>query len=162
MDLSWNLKKFKVKDLQEYSKNPRTLSKDQYFQLKNSIQKFGLIDKPIVTEEGLLVGGHQRKRILKELGIKEVECWVPSRELTEKEFEELNIRHNKNTGEWDFDILGNQWEAHDLVRWGFSMDELGIDLSEVLSQSEEDHEQDEKQCCETCGQKLKAKSKRKS
>jgi len=46
--------------------------------------------------------------------------------LSEKEVEELNIRLNKNTGSWDFDVLANEFELPDLVEWGFEPFELGI------------------------------------
>jgi len=60
-----------------------------------------------------------------------VECWYPSRLLTDKEVEELNIRLNKNTGNWDFDALANGFEVPDLLEWGFDERELqlgGFDL----------------------------------
>lgn len=142
MPILWTLEKRKLKDLKDYAKNPRTLTKDQEAHLSASIEKFGLIDKPIVNLDGTLIGGHQRKRVLKKLGLKEVDCYVPDRLLTEKEVEELNIRLNKNTGDFDFDILANQWETLDLLNWGFTADELQIadpteteiedDSSEVL------------------------------
>lgn len=136
MAIEWSLKKFKIKDLKDYNKNPRKLSKEQFEHIKSSIDKFGLIDKPIVTEEGLLIGGHQRKKVLEKLGVKEVECYVPSTPLSEKNIEELNIRLNKNTGDWDFDILTTQWEKDDLLKWGFEesdfpeIEEIDPDLSE--------------------------------
>jgi len=53
---------------------------------------------------------------------------VPERELTEREAEELAIRLNKNTGDWDFDALANNFELDDLLNWGFDKKELDIDL----------------------------------
>lgn len=134
--ISWTLKKFKISQLKDHSKNPRKLSSKQYVHLKTSINKFGLIDKPVVTEEGLIIGGHQRKNILKKLGIDEIECYVPNRSLTEKEIDELNIRLNRNTGEWDLDILANQWNEQDLINWGFEKTEIPQALSD-LSPTEE-------------------------
>lgn len=136
--INWSLKKFKVKDLKDYTKNPRTLSQEQYKHLKISIDKFGLIDKPIVTSEGVIIGGHQRKKILEKSGIKEVDCYVPDRPLQDKEIEELNIRLNKNTGDWDFDILANQWDLSDLVEWGFDPAELLLDPIEEVESSEDE------------------------
>lgn len=124
--MKWKLELKKISDLKDYHKNPRRLSKEQYEHLKTSIDKFGLIDKPIITKDNILIGGHQRIQILKKENIKEVECWVSDQELTEKDIEELNIRLNKNTGEWDFDILANEWEIDDLLKWGFNPDELEI------------------------------------
>ena len=132
MRINWKLRTFKLKDLKEYEKNPRQLNEKQAAQLKTSLEKFGLIDRPVATTDGRLIGGHQRKRMLSEMGIAEVECYVPDVDLSEKEIEELNIRLNKNTGEWDFDVLANEWEYDDLIVWGFEPEELtGFEAEEV-------------------------------
>ena len=142
MNITWKLESRSLKDLKDYSKNPRILTKDQETQLLESLNKYGLIDKPIINTDNTLIGGHQRKRVLKKLGYKQVECWVPSRALEEKEIEELNIRLNKNIGEWDWDILANQWEFEDLLNWGFTPEELLDDHEEIQSEdpTEEDSE----------------------
>jgi len=127
-DITWSLKTFQIDELTDYSKNPRSLTKQQFEQLKKSIDKFGLIDKPIINadEKNTVIGGHQRLRVLRSENQKSVECWYPSRELDEKEVEELNIRLNKNTGSWDFDTLANNFEVGDLMDWGFTEMELGL------------------------------------
>ena len=127
--------------MKEYHKNPRTLNEKQKKDLKKSLDKFGCIDKPIINKDNVLIGGHQRFHVLQESGITEIPCWVPDRLLTEKEVEELNIRLNKNTGEWDFDILANQWNADDLACWGFSNSDLGIDESEIEDSDDEEENQ---------------------
>lgn len=139
--LQWSLRTFKIKDLKEYHKNPRKISKDDFEHLKTSIKTLGLVDKPAVTFDGLLIGGHQRVRALNALGYKEVPCWVPSRPLTEKEIEEANIRFNKNQGEWDFDILANEWDLDSLIDWGFTPDEFQIDL-ESMQEDEKESQKD--------------------
>lgn len=152
-DITWNLEKRKISQLKDYEKNPRKLTKDQELQLSESIEKFGIIDKPIVNSDNILIGGHQRKRVLKKLGYKEVECYVPSRHLTEKEVEELNVRLNKNVGEWDFDILANQFEVLDLIEWGFTADDLLGDTSkekDVISSEVEKSEEQDKVICPAC------------
>ena len=128
--ITWTLKTFAVDQLTDYYKNPRSLSKDQYTQLKKSLDKFGMIDKPIINLDAAhtVIGGHQRLHVLRGDNVKAVECWIPDRELDGKEVEELNIRLNKNTGNWDFDVLANQWEVPDLLNWGFDKFELGIGL----------------------------------
>lgn len=155
---NWSLKKFKIKDLKPYSKNPRQLSENDYTHLKMSLDKFGLIDKPICTIEGLIIGGHQRIKILKKQGVKQVECWVPDRELTPKEIEEANIRLNKNQGEWDFDVLANEWEVGDLLQWGFDASDLQMDSDPVGSSDPSDPVEEEKEekakkmkMCPQCG-----------
>jgi DNA modification methylase len=127
-EITWSLKTFQIDELTDYSKNPRSLTKQQFEQLKKSLDKFGLIDKPIINadEKNTVIGGHQRLRVLRSENQKSVECWYPSRELDEKEVEELNIRLNKNTGDWDFDTLANNFEVGDLMDWGFTEMELGL------------------------------------
>ena len=124
--INWTLRNFNLADLTDYYKNPRSLSEKEFKQLKTSLDKFGMIDKPIVNldADNTIIGGHQRKHVLEASGVKECECWVPDRELTEREVEELNIRLNKNTGSWDFDTLANEFELPDLLEWGFSESNL--------------------------------------
>ena len=118
MDITWSLEKRKLTDLKDYAKNPRKISKDQVEQLKKNITKFGLIDKPFINTDNVVIGGHQRIRLLKKMGYDEIEVHVPDRTLTDKEVEELNYRHNENGGAWDFDILANQYDHIDLLSWG--------------------------------------------
>ncbi len=124
--INWTLRTFNLAELTDYYKNPRSLSEKEFKQLKTSLDKFGMIDKPIVNLDSAntIIGGHQRKHVLEASGVKECECWVPDRELSEKEVEELNIRLNKNTGSWDFDTLANEFELDDLLDWGFDKDKL--------------------------------------
>jgi len=126
--INWTLQQFNIDDLTDYYKNPRSLSDKEFKQLKTSLDKFGMIDKPIVNADSLhtIIGGHQRKHVLEASGVKEIECWIPDRELSDKEVEELNIRLNKNTGSWDFDALANEFDLGELLDWGFSEKELGI------------------------------------
>jgi len=140
-EIKWNLKTFKISELTDYYKNPRQLTEKQFNQLKKSLDKFGLIDKPIINadEKNTVIGGHQRKHVLEASGVKEIECWIPDRELSDKEVEELNIRLNKNTGDWDFDTLANEFELDELLEWGFDKRDLELDLW----QPEEEEPKDE-------------------
>jgi len=117
-DLTWHIETRTITDLTEYHKNPRKITKAQYDHLKANIEKFGLIDKPFINTDNTIIGGHQRLRLLRSLGNEQVEVYVPNRSLTEKEVEELNYRHNENRGDWDFDILANQYDHFDLLQWG--------------------------------------------
>lgn len=138
--ITWKIETRKIKDLKKYPKNPRKLTSDQFKHLKTSIDKFGLIDKPIINLDNTIIGGHQRLEVYKKDKIKEIECWIPARQLDDKEVEELNIRHNKNTGEWDWDILANEYEIPDLLDYGFLAEELSIDNVQDLGSTEEDNE----------------------
>jgi DNA modification methylase len=122
--IKWKLESRKFKELKKYTKNPRRLTKDQYKNLKISIDKFGLIDKPIINLDGTIIGGHQRIEVMQKDGNPFIECWVPNEQLNPKQIEELNIRLNKNTGEFDWDILANEYEVTDLLEWGFNAEEM--------------------------------------
>ncbi len=133
--IHWKVETRKLKELKSHPKNPRILTKVQHEHLKKSIGKFGLADKPIINLDGMVIGGHQRLKILKELGSKEIEVLVPDRLLNENEVDEFCIRLNKNTGEWDFECLANEWEVNDLIDWGFTEEDLtgvlgGLDSEE--------------------------------
>lgn len=121
-----NIKYYPADDLVMAEYNPRQLTKDQYTQLKDSIMRFGLVDPLIVNKnkerKNILVGGHQRLRIAKEMGVESIPCVEV--DLTLDQEKELNIRLNKNVGEWDFDALANYFDVGELTEWGFSNDDL--------------------------------------
>ncbi len=142
--LKWHIEKRLIKDLKPHPSNPRKLSKHDAENLQKSLEKFGIIDKPIITQNGLIIGGHQRLSILKKMGHNEIECYVPNQELDEKDINELNIRLNRNIGEWDWDILANQWNLDDLFEWGFTPEECAIaDIESVELEDENESENQE-------------------
>lgn len=129
MKLEWHIESRSLSELRGYDKNPRKLTKGQLDQLQKSIERFGLIDKPFINTDNVIIGGHQRVALLKRLGHETAEVYVPNRALTSKEVEELNIRHNQNSGSWDYDILANQFDTMELIQWGFSASQL-LDFDE--------------------------------
>ncbi len=156
--INWTLQQFRLDELTDYYKNPRSLSEKEFKQLKTSLDKFGMIDKPIVNADSAhtIIGGHQRKHVLEASGVTAIECWIPDRELSDKEVEELNIRLNKNTGSWDFDTLANEFELPDLVEWGFEPFELGINNEPAPEFKEYDEsvaDEVEFNECPNCGHK---------
>ena len=146
--IEWHLETWKISSLKPHKSNPRRMTKEQKAALEQSIDKFGLIDKPICTIDGQIIGGHQRIRILKEKGVIDIVCWIPDRSLSEQEIDELLIRHNKNTGEFNFDILANEFDVTDLFEWGFTAEDLQMD-----DKNEEIKDKKEKECPH-CGGKL--------
>lgn len=124
--IKWHLETRLIKDLKPHPKNPRQLSKDQARQLGTSMWAYGLVEKPVINTDNMIIGGHQRIQMLKSMKIKECECWVPDRALLEREVDELNIRLNRNHGEFDYDILANSWDVPDLLDWGFHPEELEL------------------------------------
>jgi hypothetical protein len=130
MTIKWSLKTLKIKDLHAHPKNPRTLSHHQHDHLKKNMDEFGLIDKPCVNLDMQIIGGHQRIQILKLDGVKEVECWVPERLLSEIEVDKLLLGLNHDHGDFCYDTLSSHFDVPFLLDRGFTFDELEIDLSE--------------------------------
>lgn len=152
-EITWSLEKRKLKELTAFHKNPRKITKVQGEHLKKSIDKFGLIDRPFINRDGIIIGGHQRINVMGMKPNDEIEVMVPSRLLDNSEVEELNVRHNANHGEFDQDILANEFELDDLVNWG--LEELKV-ISETLMMVEEEPEDDKKKkkkekLCPHCG-----------
>ena len=121
------IKNRKICDLIRAEYNPRELTKEQHNQLSDSLKRFGLVDPIIVNIhkdlKNILVGGHQRMKVWEELG----NDTIPTVEVNlnlEKE-KELNVRLNKNTGQFDMDILTNNFDTTELIEWGFTEDEIG-------------------------------------
>jgi hypothetical protein len=109
--------------------NPRQISTKQYNDLKASIKKFGLVDPVIVNKDNTVIGGHQRLKICKELKYIEIDCVVL--DLSKEEERELNIRLNKNTGDFDMDILANEFDIDELTDWGFKHIDLGVNIDKL-------------------------------
>ena len=149
--INWKLKKIAVSDLKENSKNPRNLTVKGLDDLEKSISKFGVAEPLVINVDLVICGGHGRKKILERLNIKEVDCYFPSRKLTQKEFDELNIRLNKNiAGEFSFDILANNFELPDLLKWGFEEYELGMFEPSLIDEQGKLDEKKKVECPE-CG-----------
>jgi DNA modification methylase len=127
----------KISDLIPAPYNPRQSTAKQEKHLKESLEKFGLVEPIIFNKQtGYIVGGHFRVRELKKLGIKEIECVIV--DLNEADEKELNIRLNANTGGWDWDTLANDWEVVDLEAWGLDIPQF--DTVEELEASEDDYD----------------------
>lgn len=118
--------------------NPRQSTAKQEKHLKESLEKFGMVEPIIFNKQtGYIVGGHFRVRELKKLGIKEIECVIV--DLNEADEKELNIRLNANTGSWDWDTLANDWDVVDLEAWGLDIP-LFDNEAEELEASEDDYD----------------------
>lgn len=137
--LKWHTEKRKVKDLIPFEGNPRQMTEKQVQDLQKSLEKFNLVEIPAINTDNKIIAGHQRLAILKLLKREKeiVDVRVPNRKLTEKEFEEYLLRSNKNTGEWDWDLLAN-FDKDFLEDVGF--DEVKINKFLGL----EDNKKDEK------------------
>lgn len=140
--MKWSLEKQKINELHEYALNARQLKKHDRDHLQQSISTFGQCEPIVVNTDGTVIGGHQRIRMMRKMGYKEIDTYVPDEPLTNKEVQELNIRLNRNNGEWDWDMLGNAWDPTDLVEYGFTTEEMHL---EELPPGEPGEENDGKQ-----------------
>lgn len=114
------IEKKKLSELKPAPYNPRQSTKKQEDQLKQSLEKFGMVEPIIFNKRSsFIVGGHFRVRELRKLGYKEIECVIV--DLDEQDERELNVRLNANTGEFDWDILANEFDANDLNDWGLDV-----------------------------------------
>ena len=115
-----------VADLKELPGNPRTIKKDQFEKLKQSIKDNAdyFEARPIIlsdrTGELVILAGNQRYKAAKAIGLKEVPTiLLPN--LTEEREKEIIIRDNVENGDWDFDILANEWNEEELDAWGVDL-----------------------------------------
>jgi DNA modification methylase len=110
-----------IKDLNPAAYNPRKLTKKQGDDIRQSLDRFGFVDPVIVNSNperhNVIIGGHQRVKIWELMGNETVPVFYVS--LDESSEKELNVRLNKNSGEWDWDILANEFDTEDLKSWGF-------------------------------------------
>jgi DNA modification methylase len=133
-----NIEKIEINKLKAATYNPRQISTKQYKDLKESINKFGLVDPIIVNKCYTIIGGHQRYKICKDLDYKDIGCIIL--DLNKEQERELNIRLNKNTGEFDMDILANEFDIDQLVDWGFKHIDLDINIDKITEgNTEDDH-----------------------
>lgn len=128
----------KISELKPSEYNPRELTKKQYEDLKNSLKEFGIVEPTLVNmhedRKNIVIGGHQRLRIWGELGNDTMPC-VEIKLPLEKE-KELNVRLNKNGGQWDWDLLANNFDSEDLIDWGFEADDVLKELTEEDAEEE--------------------------
>jgi len=130
--------KVKINSIKTNPKNPRLIKDDKFKKLVNSIKEFPqmLELRPIVVDENnIILGGNMRHKACIEAGLKEVYI-VQAKDLTEQQKDEFIVKDNVGFGEWDWDILANEWDTEKLENWGLSLpvyfndsDELGTDFN---------------------------------
>ncbi len=115
-----------VKELNPAPYNPRKWSNDAIAQLTDSIKSFGLVDPILVNSspdrKNVVIGGHFRLKVAKDLGIKEVPVVYVDIPDIERE-KELNVRLNKNLGDWDYELLA-EFDETLLSTIGFDSEEI--------------------------------------
>jgi hypothetical protein len=103
--------------------NPRIIKNDKFKKLVKSIKEFPemLELRPIVVDENMVVlGGNMRLKASKEAGLKEV--WIDiATGLSEEQKKEFIVKDNVGFGEWEWDMLANEWDSVQLAEWGMDV-----------------------------------------
>ena len=124
--ISWSLVKVDIEDLIFNGYNPNDMFEKDRKDLKESVDQFGPV-VPIVINVGsrknIIIGGEKRANTYQEMGMKTVDCVIPSRELTLDEEKRLCLRLNKNVGSWNEELL-KEFEIDMLLDIGFGDEEL--------------------------------------
>jgi DNA modification methylase len=113
----------KISAIKRNPNNPRILKDDKFVKLTQSIKDFPqMLDiRPIVVNDDMVVlGGNMRLKACKEAGLKEVPV-IKVSDLTEEQQREFIIKDNVGFGEWDWDLLANDWDADLLEDWGLDL-----------------------------------------
>lgn len=152
-----NIVKYRpVSEIKELPNNPRTISKEDFDRLKDSI-----IDnpeyfegRPIIlsdrTGELVVLAGNQRLRAAKAVGLKEVPTIVLPN-LTEEKEKEIIIRDNVSNGRWDMELLANDFDLQDLENWGVEVN-IDAEFGNIKDRSEELGEDEINQILDSTGE----------
>ena len=136
MDEKIKIVKVNIDQLKYAEYNPRLATDKEKEDLKKSLKKFGFVEPIVVNSsserKNVIIGGHFRVRMAKEIGMKEVPVVYVNIAEIEKE-KELNLRLNKNLGSWDLGLL-REFDEYMLKDVGFTEEEL----DNVFNLGEED------------------------
>ena len=124
----------KISEIKTNPNNPRLIKDEKFEKLVKSIQEFPemLQIRPIVVNSDMIVlGGNMRLKACKEAGLKEIPV-IFAGDLTEEQQREFIIKDNVGFGEWDWEIIANEWDAEELKEWG--LDVVGFDPEPSLDE----------------------------
>jgi ParB-like chromosome segregation protein Spo0J len=123
----------KISEIKLNKKNPRLIKDYKFEKLKKSISEFPkmLELRPmIIDDNNVVLGGNMRLTALKDLGYKEIpDNWVKrASELTDEEKQRFVIADNVGFGDWDWDILANEWDSELIADWGLDVPSFASDV----------------------------------
>jgi hypothetical protein len=128
----------KIREIKPNTDNPRIIKDHKFKKLVKSIKDFPemLEKRPIVVDENMIVlGGNMRLKALLEAGVKDV--WIDVAEgWTEEQKKEFIIKDNVGFGDWDWDILANEWEPDLLEDWALNLPGFDIDQETLTDEFE--------------------------
>jgi site-specific DNA-methyltransferase (adenine-specific) len=118
--------------------NPRLIKDDKFLKLVKSIKEFPqMLDiRPIVVNDDMVVlGGNMRLKACKEAGLKQIPI-IKASQLTEDQQREFIIKDNVGFGEWDWQLIANEWDVDQVTEWGLDVPDYKVEPEA----SEDDYE----------------------
>ena len=134
-----NIQRVKLSAIKANPNNPRLIRDEKFAKLVKSIREFPemLNLRPIVVNDDMVVlGGNMRLKACKEAGLKEVPI-IKASELSPDQQREFIIKDNVGYGEWDWEMLANEWDSDQLTEWGMDLPDMSV---KELEAEEDDYE----------------------
>jgi len=134
----------KISEVKLNPNNPRLIKDDKFKKLVQSIKDFPeMLDiRPIVVNKDMIIlGGNMRYKACKEAGLKEVPIIIA--DLTEEKQREFLIKDNTSGGEWDWEMLANEWNSEELNDWGIDVwtPSEDVDLEDLFEENIEEEKE---------------------
>jgi len=129
----------KISDIKINPNNPRLIKDDKFKKLVQSIKDFPeMLDiRPIVVNKDMIIlGGNMRLKACKEAGLKTVPIIVADN-LSEEQQREFLIKDNVSGGEWDWNLLANEWDSDELDAWGLDVPNFDTKVSKETDLSDD-------------------------
>jgi ParB-like chromosome segregation protein Spo0J len=123
--------KVKISQIKSNPNNPRLIKDDKFYKLVKSLEEdpdFCNVRPVVVNKDMIVLGGNMRLKAAKELGWKEIPCEIV--DWSEDKQRAFTIKDNVGYGEWDWDMLANEWDAEQLNEWGLDVPDFAIMPSE--------------------------------
>jgi len=115
-------KKIQIETIKLDPSNPRSITKEKFEELKQSIKDFPEMEvvKPLVIADDFVIGGNMRLLAYKDLGYREVHV-IDVTAWSQAKRDEFMIKDNTHYGTWDYDALANEWDTLPLTEWGVAV-----------------------------------------
>ena len=126
------IQKVKLSEIKRNPDNPRIIKDNKYKKLVRSIIEFPemLEIRPIVVNDDMVVlGGNMRLKACQEAKLREVPI-IKASKLTAEQQREFIVKDNVGFGEWDWDMVANEWEVNELKEWGLDVPVFDFNTNE--------------------------------
>ena len=124
-----NIESISISEIKANPNNPRVIKDDKFAKLVKSIKDFPEMLKlrPVVVNDDLIVlGGNMRLKACKEAGLKHIPI-IKASSLTPEQQREFIIKDNVGFGEWDWELITNEWDAEQVMEWGLDIPDFKIE-----------------------------------